>query len=128
MNLKKIFLIIFFSLLLSPSEVFSHPGSKRQCYDDPKTYRLSGDFSKAVEGEEPWWQGEEWNGGGKGRGPARQYKCMHGGFEKHKKNKGSKYCHTHHINDKKWPKSRQWWLSYDSAGQKGYLQRCRKTG
>ena len=126
MKLKFIFLIPFFSFIVFPLEVFSHPGSRRQCFNNPQTFRLSGDFSKAVEGEEPWWKGVKWSGGNP-KNQAKQYKCMHGGLEKHKKNKGSGFCHSHGIDDKNWPKSRQWWLDYDTTNRGGYFARCRKT-
>ena len=127
MKFKKFYLLIIFFFTCLPSEVISHPGSRRYCAGDPNTFRLSNDFSKSVPGEEPWWKGVPWSGGNQNQ-QAKQYSCMHSGLEKHRKSKGSHYCHYHIINDRNWPKSRQWWTDAGTENRGGYSAKCRKTG
>ncbi len=94
-NSKTFYLLVIFSFISFPSEVFSHAGSRRACFDmKGSVNRSSGNWRS--DNPVPYWTGDRFSGGGRARVPLR---CMHGGVEKHKNNKGSDFCHSHYIYD-----------------------------
>ena len=114
--------LLIISGFIYPSQVNSHVGSQRACFDMPGSVdRTSKRF---LENDPiPTYKGGEF-GGGKSR---KSLRCMHSGSERHKGPKGKKrsdLCHYHFINDgrgKERAKEHFWKDGRDK-------NKCRQTG
>ena len=99
MKLRNISLsLLIFSGVIYPSQVHSHVGSNRACYDmSGSVERTSGIFKKGD--PVPTYKGEANFGGGRSR---KSLRCMHSGVERYKGPKGRvkhDACHSHFIRD-----------------------------
>ena len=113
--------LLIISGFIYPSQVNSHVGSQRACFDMPGSVkRTSGRF---LENDPiPTYRGGKY-GGGKSR---KSLRCMHSGAERHKGPKGKKrsdLCHFHIIKDgyRERMKEHYWEDRQDKL-------KCRKTG
>ena len=135
MNLKISSLgLLIVSGIIFPSQVNSHAGSQRACFDMKGSVQRTS--KKWRSGNPvPYWYGRKNGNTGGGRKEV-QLRCMHSGVEKHRKGKGSTYCHSHYIADSAYriqpkvtsergdqqTKGKHYW--FDASSHK----KCRKTG
>ena len=128
--------LFLLSGIIFPSQVNSHAGSQRACYNmKGSVERTSRKWHSG--NPVPYWIGRKNGVTGGGRKKVK-LKCMHSKAEKHRNHKGSMYCHTHFIADtadKFNPKAvapekrgtpqtkgAHWWMDA------GSMKKCSKTG